>query len=300
MRELDLIRWIRSRPQADPRIEVGPGDDCAVVRVGTESLLVTTDQVLDGVHIVLSHHSPADAGRKALARNLSDIAAMGGRPLAAFVNVVLPQGVDEQFARDIHEGIGELGAATECPLAGGDVAVWKGRLCVGVTVLGRPGPGGPVLRSGGLQDDALCVTGSLGGSWRGDRHVAFAPRLAEGRALAERYNAHAMIDLSDGLATDLRHLCLASNVGAELFAPSIPIHEDVRDDDPLRAALTDGEDYELLVALSVGDASRLMADQPFDVPVRRIGTLTGGSGIVLVDDAGRRRDLHEAGWEHST
>ncbi len=300
MRELDLIRWIRSRSIADPRIEVGPGDDCAVVRVGSESLLVTTDQVLDGVHIVLSHHSPADAGRKALARNLSDIAAMAGTPLAAFVNVVLPQGVDDQFARDVHEGIRQLGADTQCPLAGGDVATWKGRLAVGVTVLGRPGQAGPVLRSGGRQDDALCVTGSLGGSWRGDRHVTFRPRLAEARVLAQEYNARAMIDLSDGLATDLRHLCAASNVGAELFTPSIPIHEDVRDDDRLTAALTDGEDYELLAALPVGEASRLMADQPFDVPVHRIGTLTGGGGIVLVDDAGRRTPLQEAGWEHST
>lgn len=293
MRELPFIEWIRQQNWADPAtVPVGPGDDCAVIHVGDQPLLVTTDQVLDGVHVRLSECGLAAAGRKALARNLSDIAAMAGEPLAAFANVSLPAGTCEDNAKELYRGLDDLARAFACPLAGGDVAFWPNPLAVGVIVLGRPGPAGPVLRSGARPGQAICVTGRLGGAWRSGRDLTFTPRIAAARVLAG-YGPSAMIDLSDGLGTDLRHLCEASGCGAELVAEAIPCAEDA----DLQAALTDGEDYELLFCLDEDAAEKLLADPAPGVPVSRIGRTVAGGRLEMVDSSGGRHPL-EAGWEH--
>ena len=299
MKEFEFIEWIRRQVEESPGVVVGPGDDCAVLAVGDETLLITTDQVLDGVHVSLAEHGAELVGRKAAARAVSDIAAMGGEAIAMVASVAAPAGFSSDDAQALYRGL----RAVDCPLVGGDVAAWRDRadrLQMTVTVLGRAGEVQPVLRSGAKVGDAVCVTGRLGGAWRTRRHLTFIPRLAEGRLLAGRYDLHAMIDISDGLAADLGHIVTESHVSAEIVAEDIPVHTDAREaDDPLAAALFDGEDYELLFALPAESADRLVAAQPLDAGVTRIGTIGEGEGMVLVRD-GAPEPLAARGWEHGT
>jgi thiamine-monophosphate kinase len=301
MRESEFLSWVARQPLGDaPHVRVGPGDDCAVLAVGGEELIVTTDQVLDGVHLVVADVGFSAAGRKAMARNLSDIAAMAGRPIGATATVSLPHGTRQADAEDIYRGLREIGDAMNCPLVGGDVAGWAHPLAVSVTAFGLAPGGGPVLRSGGRAGDVLLVTGSLGGAWRGERHLTFTPRIAESAVLVDRYRPSAMIDLSDGLATDLGRLCKASNVGARVESQAVPIAEDVAAADPLAAALTDGEDYELLFALPPDKADALLAETPFETPVSRIGELTAAREVLLARPDGQAVPLEPGGWEHTT
>ena len=302
MKEASFIEYIRSRSVFDPAIvPVGPGDDMAVVRWGGQDLLVAADQVLDGVHFRLGEHGARAAGRKAMARNLSDVAAMACVPLAAVATVALPRGFSEADASEMYAGLRELGDAFSCPLVGGDVGSWDGPLAISLTILATTGPGGVVLRAGARVGDAICVTGSFGGAWKTRRHLTFTPRVAEGLVLA-RYGLHSMIDVSDGLAIDLGHVCDASGVGADVQAASVPIHPDALNrPDALGAALGDGEDYELLLTLPQDQASRLIAEKPLgDVPVTRIGTIVAGAARSLVLADGRRQELPARGWQHET
>ncbi len=304
MREFDFIEWVRRQAAFDPDVvEVGPGDDCAVLAVAGEKLLVTCDQALDGVHFSMTRHGPAAAGRKAAARNLSDIAAMAGEPVAMVATVAVPQGFSESDGRAIHDGLRSVGDEFACPLVGGDLAAWAqppGPLAISVTVVGRCGGIGPILRSGARPGHAVCVTGVLGGAWRGRRHLSFRPRIHEARRLAGEYAVAAMIDISDGLAADLGHIVRASSVAAEIQAEAIPLSEETAElDDPLAAALSDGEDYELLFTLPNEAAERLLADQPLGVPVRRIGRIVAGRGLTLIR-SGRGEPLKPEGWEHRT
>jgi thiamine-monophosphate kinase len=297
VRELDLIRWIRRRWRFDPRaVPVGPGDDCAVVRCGREKLLVTTDQVLDGVHFILSRDGPAAAGRKAMARNLSDIAAMAGTPLVAVVCAALPKGLSQADCKAIYAGMRRLGERFGCPVVGGDIGAWDGKLAIGVTVIGVPGPHGAVLRSGAKVGDAVCVTGALGGAWQARRDLRFTPRIAEAKMLAARCDLHAMIDISDGLASDLGHIVEESGVGAELVAADIPVH---RGAGGVEAALRDGEDYELIFTLPQAQVPRLRRLK-LGVKVTQIGTIVRGKGLTLVGDDGRKERIKAKGWEHRT
>jgi thiamine-monophosphate kinase len=302
MKEFDYIDWIRSQSKFDPAaVPVGPGDDCAVVALGSERLLVTVDQVLDGVHFVLAEHGPAATGRKAMARNLSDVAAMAAEPLAAVASVAMPADMDESQARLLYTGMTEMGARFNCPIVGGDVSIWKGPLTLSVTVFARPGGIEPVLRSGARPGDAVFVTGRLGGAWAGRRHLEFTPRVVEARALAGRYRPTAMIDLSDGLAGDLRHVCKASGAGAKIDAPAVPIHRDAnlsRPGEPLLAALCDGEDYELLFTLAPADARRLIDEGGMDGLARRIGVITAELDVLLVASAGSAQPMPSESWEH--
>jgi thiamine-monophosphate kinase len=302
MRESDFLSWVADQPlRCAGHVQVGPGDDCAVLTVGGERMIVTTDQVLDGVHIVVRDVGHAAAGRKAMARNLSDIAAMAGRPIGATATVALPRGTTQATAEEIYQGLREIGDAMNCPVVGGDVAVWEHPLLVSVTVFGLAPEDGPILRSGGKAGDTLLVTGALGGAWHGRRHLTFTPRIAEAAMLADRYGPTAMIDLSDGLATDLGRLCTASNAGARVQASSVPFADDLSAEDPLRSALTDGEDYELLIALPPEKADALLADPPFKTPITRIGELTDpAAGVTLVLPDGSAAPLEPDGWEHTT
>jgi len=296
MREHDLINWICSHELDSSVVVAGPGDDCAVIVLGEEQVLVTVDQLLDGVHFDLARCGGQAAGRKAMARSLSDIAAMAGEATAAVVSLAIPAGCDEGVGKDIYRGLRGLGEQFGCAVAGGDVAVWAGRLAISVTVVGRCAGVKPVLRSGARVGDAICVTGQLGGAWRHQRDLTFRPRLTEARQLAGRCEVHAMIDLSDGLATDLRHMCDASGVGAELQADAIPVHPQ---SDGLKGALCDGEDYELLFAVSPAEAGAIAAEGLAGTMVSLIGTITEGREIVLADPDGKRGPLKCTGWEHT-
>ena len=302
MDEFAFINWIRGQGAFDAdRVPVGPGDDCAVVRVEGELLLMTTDQCADGVHFILDDCGPEAAGYKVMARSLSDIAAMGGRPLGAVATVSAPKGMSESDLQAIYRGLRRAGDAFDCPLVGGDVSAWAHPLLMTTTMWGLPAGAAPVLRSGAAPGEAICVTGTLGGSVATGKHLSFTPRVRDGRRLAERFPIGAMIDISDGLVADLGHLCRASGVGAELHSEAIPLSPATSDRaDPLAAALSDGEDYELLFTLPADAADALISSQPLDVAVTRIGTVTAGVERVLVDPSGRRRTLAETGWRHST
>ena len=306
MRESDFLDWIEKQSRFDPsKVPVGPGDDMAVITLGRERVLVAVDQVLDGVHFDLERDGPKAAGRKGMARNLSDVAAMAVLPVGAVASVALPKGFDEGDAQEIYHGLREIGDEFSCPLVGGDVGAWDGRVAISVTIFARPADDvEPVLRSGARPGDAICVTGKLGGAWRTERHLTFRPRVHEAIILARRYGLRAMIDISDGLSKDLSRLCRASGVGAELWGDSVPIHEDAlagRDDiTPLQAALGDGEDYELLFTLPEKHAEAIRKDQKLPLQVTPIGTITKKTDLILIRGDGSRETLTDTGWEHRT
>ncbi len=303
--EFDFIRWIRSVTPAAAGVRVGPGDDCAVLDSPAGSLLVTTDVLTDGVDFLLAECGYRAVGRKAMAVNLSDIAAMAGTPLAAVVGVVFPHCGEPRpqgsgIPSELHLGLREVADAFGCPIVGGDTNSWTCGLVVSVTVLGTMKPGRkPVLRSGAKPGDRVFVTGPCGGSILG-RHLNPTPRLREADALAEFVELHAMIDISDGLSKDLSHILEESGCGAVLVAERIPIHPDaaelakVSGKSPLSHALGDGEDFELIFTVSDADAAKLRGGAP--VPVFEIGEIVA-SGLWLETDGGRV-PLVPTGWAH--
>lgn len=299
MGELATIRWFRERAMRTPNTLVGIGDDCAVLAADSRPTLATTDMLLDGTHFVLGECGPRRAGRKALAVNLSDIAAMGGTPTAALVSLGLPRRGAQRIAEELFLGMAPLAERHATPIVGGDTNAWDGPLVVSVTLLGVPGPHGPILRSGARPGDWLFVTGPLGGSIRG-KHLDFEPRLAEAAQIQTRCRPTAMIDLSDGVALDLARLAEESGVGAEIDAEAMPIADAAREmndgRDALAHALSDGEDFELLFAASPEDGARLVANPPV-LGLARIGVCVRGSGVTLVE-RGRRRPLAATGFEH--
>ncbi len=250
--------------------------------------------MLDGVHFESAVHGPRAIGRKAMNRNLSDCAAMACLPAAAVATLALPRGAGLDYARELYLGMAEAGEPFGCPVVGGDTGTWAGPLAVTVTVLGRSAGVEPVTRSGARPGDGIYVTGPLGGS-RGGRHMTFAPRVRLARDLAARFRLHAMADVSDGLLRDLRNLCDASGVGADVDAGRVPIHGDVSHGRPGRRrsahAMTDGEDYELLIA----------SPDPLPPPCVRVGTVTAGPGFTLATVDGRtvRGWPGAGGWEHA-
>ena len=306
MEETPFVEWICSQSGFDPSaVPVGPGDDMAVVACGGGQVLVGADQVLDGTHVVLARCGAEAAGRKAMARGLSDVAAMAAVPLAAVATVALPRGFSREQGERLYRGLRGAAEAFSCPLVGGDVASWDGPLAIDVTVLARPADGhGPVLRSTARVGDAVCVTGRFGAAWRTDRHLTFTPRIAEALDLAGRCDLHAMIDVSDGLAVDLRRLCAASSVGAVIEAARVPIHPDAAalaaPADPLAAALGDGEDYELLFTLPRDQGEGVTARGVLGTEVTRIGTIHAGRLVEIVRADGGREELAPSGWEHET
>lgn len=285
----------------------GIGDDCAILRLpaGHEAL-VTTDFSLEGVHFRRLWHPPDSVGHRCLARGLSDIAAMGGTPLAAFLSLALPEKLPQRWVDAFMRGFLTLAKKFSLPLAGGDTAQSPGGVMADIVVLGSAPSGTAVLRSGARPGDSLYVTGELGGSElllqrllkgslkkaQAGRHPAHffpVPRVATGRMLRERKLAVAMIDISDGLSTDLRHLCEESGVGARIYAESLPAAGGPTN---LRLALHGGEDYELLFA-----ARHKLPARIGGVRVTRIGEVTRGNKVVLVR-GGKPRDLEAGGWEH--
>jgi len=302
--ELDYIRWLRGRTPAHPRVAVGPGDDCAVIRLADGGqLLFSCDMLLEGSCFRLAEAGPRRVGRKALAVKLSDIAAMAGRPLAAEVSIGLPRQGGLAIAEEFYLGLREMADAFDTPLVGGDTNSWEGPLVVNVAIVGEPTGRGPVLRSGAQPGDWLFVTGPLGGSIRG-KHLDFVPRVREAIALHACTNLKAMIDLSDGLAADVRHLQEESGCGVVLHAAAIPISDDARRLDDgvplLDHALGDGEDFELLFAVSPADGRALLASQPLQghgCTLFHIGECVD-EGAWLVDAAGRRNPLPTLGYVH--
>lgn len=304
--EFGLIDWIKARARADARVPVGIGDDCAVLRAGAggADLLLTTDMLMDGRHFVLDQVGPEAVGYKALAVNLSDIAAMAGRPVAAAISVALPHLGAEQIARGLFEGMAPLAERYGVALAGGDTNAWDGPLVVNVTLIGEVVPPGPVLRSGARPGDRILVTGPLGGSLLG-RHLRPFPRIDEALALHRSCELRALIDLSDGLASDLNHILAASGgLGATLDASAIPVHDDARTiaardgGDPLDRSLGDGEDFELCVVVSEADGARLLEQPPEGVTLHDIGRIEAAPGMRLRLGHGQLQPIQVRGFDH--
>jgi len=300
--EFAFIDWLRARTSASARVLVGPGDDTAVIAPGSRSQLVTVDMLMDGTDFHLAEVGPRAAGRKAMAVNLSDIAAMAGIPTAAVASVALPSGHGRRLAEQLYLGLRDVADAFGVAIVGGDTNSWNHPLAISVTVLGEATERGPVLRRGAKPGDWLFVTGPLGGSIRG-KHLTVTPRVHEALRLHEAAELHAMIDISDGLAADLAHILEESRCGAVLDAKAIPISADAAElsltsgKTPLQHALGDGEDFELLFAVSSADGERVLRDQPVPgITLSKVGECID-FGLWLETD-GVRTKLDPVGWVH--
>ncbi len=255
--EFALINWLRQQTRpADARVAIPIGDDMAGIRWAGEMVLVTCDIRLDTVHFVWAEHGPEKVGRKAVACSLSDCAAMAALPRAAVVSVALSQDVTMDEVQRLAASMIATARAYGCEIVGGDTTSWKGPTAIDVTMLGEVPTGSqPILRSGARPGDAVYVTGKLGGSILG-RHLTFEPRVRLARDLAATGCVHAMQDISDGLVSDLGHICQQSGCGAVLDKALLEttIHDDARrlssqdNRPPLEHALHDGEDFELVLA----------------------------------------------------
>lgn len=299
--ELALIDWIRQRAVSAPNLQLGIGDDCAVWQPSGSPLLFTTDVLMEDVDFQVDETTPQLIGRKAMAVNLSDIAAMAGRPLAALVGVALPKSRGFEFAKQLHEGMQSLAEEFGVAIIGGDTNTWDGLLVISVTLIGEATERGPVRRSGAKAGDWLFVTGPLGGSIFG-HHLTFTPRIREALELHRLVDLHAMIDLSDGVAADLLHLLDESRVGATLIEDALPIseaaHRMADNRSPLEHALSDGEDFELLFAVSPSDGTKLLSATS-NATATRIGEIESPLGCRVRMADGSLRDLPRGGWEHS-
>ncbi len=308
MNEFELIRRLTHDLPRHPRVVVGAGDDCAVLDLGLPDrwVLFKTDAVVEGVHFD-ADALPEQIGHKALARCLSDVAAMGGEASSALITLGLPTAFDVARIEGVYRGLNALAARHGVAIVGGETTTNPERLLLSVSLLGSVEKTRCVTRSGARPGDAVFVSGVLGGSLRG-RHLCFEPRLAEARWLTGHFAVHAMIDLSDGLAGDLRHLLESSQVGAELLAAAIPISREAkraareRPDakSALSAALTDGEDFELLFSVASRDAVPLLdawkARFP-DLGLACIGKILAERGVRLRDQRGVR-PLEAHGYVH--
>jgi thiamine-monophosphate kinase len=328
--EFELIRRLTEGLESRPDVLLAAGDDAALLDTGAGDLLVATvDAQVEGRHFLRSVATPQEIGHKALAVNLSDIASMGAEPLWALVSLVTPPTLDESVLDGIYAGMRALARRYGVAIVGGNVAATDGPLTLDLTVLGRVGRGRALVRSGGKPGDIVLITGALGAAAAGvlvatqpapvgsqlareTANVVHAsmvtptPRVEAGRALAATGVVTAMLDVSDGLAADVGHLCAASGVGVTLEAEAIPVSAAAEavarayGREPLALALTGGEDYELLFSVrpdGIQEALAAVTAQGTEVHV--IGQLTdAGHGMRLQKADGSLQPLERRGWDH--
>jgi thiamine-monophosphate kinase len=326
--EKALIAKIRrlARVTTHGAVPTGIGDDCAVLRLqpqiggrgkneqGQNDVLVTTDFSLEGIHFRRDWHSAESVGHRCLARGLSDMAAMGGEPVAAFLSLALPRGLPKGWVEGFTRVLLTLAKRYRLTLAGGDTAQSPDGILADIVVIGTVSKGKSVLRSRAQPGDRIYVSGELGGSAAAvaamskkpkrrldprdyPRHFLPEPRIELGRMLREKGLASAMIDTSDGLSTDLAHICEESGVGAEILAEAIPrasVGKPAREVD-LEFALHGGEDYELLFT---APRDKRIPSRIAGVPITMIGRITRGKTMFLIGTSGIKRELIAQGWEH--
>ncbi len=301
-KEDQITSWFaRQKKLSAKNIPIGIGDDMAQVRISDDSsVLLTTDMLLDGVHFDLRTATLKQAGYKAMAASLSDCAAMATIPVAAVVSVALPKGFGIKELKQLHSGIMQASNKYDCPLVGGDITVWKGHspFVINVAMISKPAGTKPLRRNGARAGDIICVTGTLGGSGFG-KHLHFEPRVKEAIELGEHFSIHSMMDISDGLSTDLNRLCGQSGAGAFLFAEKIPISRDAKKKkDPLVAALNDGEDFELLFTLSKRDYQKLKNYWHKKPAISAVGIITKSQKMKIKIGDGILLTLKPGGYDH--
>tara|TARA_R110002072_G_scaffold86563_4_gene195324 strand:+ start:2005 stop:2955 length:951 start_codon:yes stop_codon:yes gene_type:complete len=287
--EQSFLAYLRGRTRQLPQVAVGIGDDAAVIDWPGSAAsdqpqlrqVACTDQILDGVDFRSEDQSLCDIGFKAMAINLSDIAAMGATPSSALVTLALPAENATEIAGEVYEGILEAAQEYQVAIAGGDLSTYDGPLSISITILGWTEK--PWLRTGAEEGDALFVTGALGGSLLG-RHLRPEPRVELAAKLKDKVNVHAAIDVSDGFSLDLDRMLAASRMGAELELETLPISEAAHQfagksgRTPLEHAWSDGEDFELIFCVAPEEAA-IIESTDWGVPVTRVGKVVGRTGL---------------------
>jgi thiamine-monophosphate kinase len=280
------------------RIKIDIGDDSACFRIGREDIIMTTDMVVEGVHFDPTI-PPMLIGRKAMARALSDLAAMGCYPRYAIVCFGLEKGRSLKYAKDLYKGLTRLADRFGVRIVGGDFATYEGRNTISVTAVGERKGLKLLRRLGAREGDFILITGKLGGSLL-RKHLMFTPRIKEAIYLNRNYRLHSMIDVSDGLILDLWKICSENTLGAVLFREKIPISNDAKrlskdtGKDRLFHALYDGEDYELLFTTSKGEGKRIESKGHAKI----IGEMVKGTGIWIKDLLGELKEVKIEGYEH--
>jgi len=296
--ESQVIDWILAKLPCSQSSLIGNGDDCAEIATNGSNVLVAADMLLDGTHFMIDQLPPSLIGHKAVAVNFSDIAAMGGVPSAVFISLAVPKNISVTWVKDMLLGAHNIAQRFNCGIDGGDTNAWHSGFAINVTVLGTPHWRGPVRRSGARAGDVIMVTGqSLGGSLSSGRHASFTPRIAEAQWILDRHPIHSMIDLSDGIATDSKHLASASN---KKFILSLPaLRRLSTTPNQMQSLFCDGEDFELLFTCSLDVAKELTKNFPWPCGLQAIGHVTNGSGVFLEENSGTKPSpLVFSGYEH--
>lgn len=333
--ESEFVRWLQRQSAGKARgLRLGIGDDAALVQMRSgRELILTTDLSIEGVHFLPEFHPPRAVGHRALARSLSDIAAMGGIPRFALISLAISRKTTQAWLKEFFAGMFALAKRFAVTVVGGDTALVSGATCVDATVVGEVARSKAILRSGARAGDQIFVSGCLGLSALGLRsiekrgkrapareklgktslkkgklsdalqaHFYPEPRCQLGRFLGERGLATALIDLSDGLSIDLTRLCKASHLGARIMAEAIPVptsttHGGLSKDDALSLALHGGEDYELLFTVPLRKVRQIPADYR-GVPLHHIGEIRRANAILLELPGGKGIPLRPAGYDH--
>lgn len=303
MFEFDFIEWLRSQTSAHPNVELGVGDDAAILKPNAARQVLTTDLLMEGVHFELSSATFEQIGRKSLAVSLSDIAAMGAVPTVAVLNFAFPRQLAFADAQAVFRGALQLAREYHVAIVGGDTNRWSEKLVVGSTVLGQLEHSGWRI-SGAEPGDVVLVSGELGGSLLG-KHLDFTPRCQLAAEIASRYPVHAATDISDSLSLDLNEIALQSNLGITLQADSIPLAAAAKQRaaqsgrTQLDHALYDGEDFELLFTVSSETAKAILRDQTLSSSLTEIGYVRAEPGELLIIRGSKAPEpLPIKGYEH--
>lgn len=294
--EFGLIDYLAKKIKVDKSVLKGIGDDTAVVKYSrNKALLLTCDMLIEGVHFRIKEATPYQIGWKALGCSLSDIAAMGGKPRYALISLGLPKNSRCDFMDGIYRGINRLAKIFRVNIVGGDTNR-ASKLIIDVFVIGEAELDKIVYRSGAKTNDIIAVTGTLGNSYKSGRHLRFIPRLREAQFLVRNFKINSMIDISDGLSSDLRHILRESNKGAIIFEQEIPRAKNA----DLKQALDEGEDFELLFTLPEKEAMRLFKTaRGRDFPISFIGTvLKPPPRLLLCNKNGQLKELEPKGFHH--
>lgn len=295
--EFDFIAWAQKQIGPDPSVLLPSGDDTAILKTDAKTAL-TTDALVDTIHFDLANQRPGDIGKKAINVNVSDIASMGMQPSHCVITFCVPESLNQDKLRRIFSGMISACRQSQLSIVGGDFTRSPGPLMINVAMTGRAIKKNcaPLTRCGAKLGDSLFVTGRLGGSLKG-KHLRFTPRLDEVKKILKLGCPHAMIDISDGLSSEIHHICRGSQVGARLCSSAIPIARAATNG--TTSALHDGEDFELLFTAGPRLTSRLLKEWNHPTPLSKIGIITPAAADIVIHEEGKSdQQLLPQGWIH--